>query len=443
MFKLERGILFQPDTGEIIPDGLLAWEENQIVYAGSAQGAPKEVSGFVEDWGVAQAVGRVILPGCVDTHTHSFQPEGIPGVLIENVAKEGQAPKFEGWLPETLKFETKVRQNPELAREIARWRFKQYIEHGITASLEYSTSSIEAVRIVLQEAKEAGLEGRIKVGYVAMDQEVDFIDGVHLELRGEAAQDAVLSEIRALASEFKGQVVIIDRFPIAVSSPYRKNLARLAQELGVLYETHVDESEGERNIHNGLYGGRSILQVLADDGVFADGMQVGLAHGIHTNAEDFALIEDAVRRGVRVNVRFCPDSNGNLGSHNWEGNYVPMPFQQWHEAGALVTLGTDKGAGTGWSVFAEALKERARLHAGRAPSELELLRMATTNGSRSLGLDDRLAVGQRPNFIVVNAASPFRSELPTDPNALAALVLRAGQNPLNVTRVVVNGAVLK
>ncbi len=441
---VEQGALFLPDENDeltLISDGVLVWNEEEGVIAIGSRG---QVAAAMPALALsAKNTGRIITPPSADTHTHTFQPDGIPGVLIENVAREGESPNFQGWLPKTLKFESKVRANPEEARAIAQERFAEYIQHGITASLEYTTSSIPAARIVLEEARKAGLGGRIKVGYVAMDQEIDFIEGVHLEVKGEENQDKVLGQIRELAQDFPNQIVIIDRFPIAVSSGFRKKLAQLALQLGVLYETHVDESEGEFKIHSGLYQGRRIIEVLQDDGVFAEDMKVGLAHGIHTNADDFARIEAAIKAGVKVDVRFCPDSNESLGSHVWDGEFVAMPFQRWHDIGARVTLGTDKGAGTGWSVFAEALKERGRFHAGRKPSELELLGMATVNGLRSLDLNPRLMVGQPANFIVVNGASAFRTTLPTSREEMAALTLRAAQTPHKILSVVVNGRNLK
>jgi cytosine/adenosine deaminase-related metal-dependent hydrolase len=94
----------------------------------------------------------------------------VEGVLMDNSSGE-----WKGWLPTTLQFETAVKENPALAQAIAREKFESYIAHGITASLEYTTSSAEAARNILTVAEEMGLKGRIKVGYVCMNQDVNFL----------------------------------------------------------------------------------------------------------------------------------------------------------------------------------------------------------------------------------------------------------------------------
>ncbi len=452
-FQVYEGILFNPVSGEVILDGVLVLQNGVTIFAGSRVQLNEQadlsarVQALLQGRAVEANTERVFIPGFSDTHTHVFQPEGIPGVLIENKAGEGQKPDFQGWLPETLKFETAIRQNPERAREIAAYRFKEYIRYGITSSLEYTTSSIPALRIVLEEVQNAALQGRVKAGYVAMDQGVDFIEGVNLEVNNEKDQEALIQEVRALMEEFPGQIVLIDRFTLAVSSSYRRKWVALAKEKGVLFETHAGESQGEFEIHQSLYPGRGMLQVLLDDGVFDSGMKVGLAHAIHFTPAELDIIRRAVSGGVEVFARLCPDSNGNLGSHLWNGAYVPMNVEGLLNAGAIVTLGTDKGAGTGWSMAAEALKERGRFHAGRAPTELELLRMATTNGSGSLGLSDGWKLGEKANFISVNCWSPHWSVVETDrrltPEQLAARVLRWAQDPDRIRDVIVNGNKLK
>lgn len=452
-----EGTLFDPSGGgELVSDGVIAVEDGTTIFAGSRdqfeaqEGLSERVKALLAGRPVEPNANLVIIPGFSDTHTHAFQPEGIPGVLIENKAAEGLKPDFQGWLPETLKFETAVRKDPELAGKIAAYRFEEYKRHGITSSLEYTTSSIEALRIVLEEAKKAGLEGRVKAGYVAMDQGVNFIEGVDLEVTGEEAQDAVIQQVRELMEEFPGQIVVIDRFTLAVSSSYRRKWAALAKEKGVLFETHAGESQGEFDIHSGMedYKGRGMIEVLFEDGVFDPGMKVGLAHAIHFSPYELGIMKSAIHQdGVQVFARLCPDSNGNLGSHLWDGEYVPLNRAGLLDAGIQLTLGTDKGAGTGWSMAAEALKERARPHKGPAPTELELLQMATTNGSRSLGLSEGWVVGQRPNFIGVNTWSPHWSAVGQDRTSnrgeLAARVLRWAQDPDRIREVVVNGQRLK
>lgn len=425
MYKI-RGVLLKAngDEFELVEDAMIAVDEEGTIVEG---GGDVENSNFV------------ILPGTVNTHCHIFQPPAVPGELIREVEGEG----FVGWLPETLKFETKVKQNPELARQIARAKFEMYVANGITASLEYATSSEEAVRIVLEMAEEMGFGERIKVGYVCMNQGVNFIEGVELETSDQEA----LAATEALLKDFGNRIVVIDRFPIAVSSSLRKKLAELARKYGALYETHVDESEGEAEIHAGSYGGKRIMETLFEDGVFEDGSRVGLAHAIHTKKDEMELLKKRIDAGVEVNIRACPNSNAQLQSHRLsDGTYVPFPLKEWQEIGAKVTFGLDKGAGRGVNIFSEALCERGRLHVdGDVPSYLEQLKIATMNGMESLGLSGGLEVGEKANFIVIKPAGEgvFYEGIPTDLEKLAGAVIEGGQDSRNILDVFVEGKKVK
>lgn len=380
---------------------------------------------------------NVIMPGTVNTHCHIFQPPAISGELIKEIKKG----KFVGWLPETLKFETKVKKNPELAREIAKAKFSSYIANGITASLEYTTSSEEAARIVLEVAREIGFYNRIKVGYVCMNQGVDFIDGVKLQ----TSDNEALKATERLLKNFGDRIVVIDRFPIAVSSPLRKKLAELARKYGVLYETHVDESEGEASIHASIYGGKRIMTTLFEDGVFEKGSKVGLAHALHTNKNEIKRIK--VR--IKVFIRACPNSNAQLQSHRLkDGTYVPFPLKEWEESGAIITFGLDNGAGRGLNIFSEALYERGRLHKnGYVPSYLELLKIATINGFKSFGFDpDKiLREGEKADFIIVKPAGIglFSDRLSDNLEELAGELIEGGQDSRNIETVFVEGRLLK
>lgn len=448
----ERGALFSPDAAgdylQYYPDGVVVVRDGKIVFAGSvdaavAQGASLSKDGTLQfmDNTVQSAFSTVIFPPTVSTHSHIFQPPGVPGELIREV--NGQRV---GWLPTTLRFETAVRQNPEKARAIARAKFISDIANGITGLLEYTTSSEEAVRIILSVAEEMGLSGRVKVGYVCMDQGVDFIDGVDLE----ASLQEALEVTERLLKDYPGQIVVIDRFPIACSSALRRKLVELAGKYNARYETHVDESEGEAHIHQSMYHVR-IMDTLFADGVFQSGLRVGLAHAIHTNQSELERIAAAVRAGCVVHVHACPNSNAQLGSHaTRDSTHVPFSLAGWRAAGVPVSFGLDRGAGRGRNILSEALWERGRVHisddgARWTPSSVELLEMATLNGARCLDLKNGLAPGSAANYVVaqMDGVGTFYENTPSDPEVAAGLLIESGQDSRLIKRVMVNGRLLK
>lgn len=484
MRTIERGVLLRPDENDGIDftrDGILVVEDGVVRFVGTVREAATRVHGLKlegntgvlsEGGNIIPRTGAIIMPPTISTHSHIFQPPGVPGRLIEEV--DG---KFSGWLPTTLQTETKVRNEPERARGMARRKFESYIAHGITGAIEYTTSSEQAVRNVLEVAEQMGLKDRVKVGYVCMDQNVDFIDGVKLETTVEEALEAT----ERLLKDYPGQIVVIDRFPIACSSELRRKLVELAGKYGARYETHVDESEGEAGIHQGIYNQR-IMSTLFADGVFESGMNVGLAHGIHTSPREMDMIAEAIQNGCKVNLHACPNSNAQLGSHvTTRDLHTPFPLRQWEQAGANVSLGLDNGAGRGRSIAAEALWERGRPHVdsmrqasvGEAWAELrrilketgnvrealraaakrwgtdvfetytppyvELLRMMTINGAKALGVNDGLQVGRKANYIVVDS----QQTVPPNVEKASGVAIENAQDPNRITRVVVDGLTVK
>lgn len=470
----------ESDGVDFTRDGVLAVEDGVVKFVGTARESATRVPGLRLDGAtgilsnggdVLPRTGAIIMPPTISTHSH-FQPPGVPGRLLEEV--DG---KFSGWLPTTLQTETKVKNDPERARGMARRKFESYLAHGITGAIEYTTSSEQAARNVLEVAEEMGLKGRVKVGYVCMDQNIDFIDGVQLETSVAEA----LESTERLLREYAGQIVVIDRFPIACSSALRRKLVELAGKYGARYETHVDESEGEAGIHQGIYNQR-IMATLFEDGVFKSGMSVGLAHGVHTSPREMDMIAEAIQDGCRVDIHACPNSNAQLGSHVTRGGlHTPFPLKQWRQIGANVSLGLDNGAGRGRSIAAEALWERGRPHvdsvrqatAGEAwaelrrilketgsvrealraaakrwgtdvfetyvPSYVDLLRMMTVNGARALGVNDALKIGSKANYIVVDS----QQTVPPEVEKASGVAIENAQDPNRITKVVVNGLTVK
>jgi guanine deaminase len=114
-----------------------------------------------------------------------------------------------------------------------------------------------------------------------------------------------------------------------------------------------------------------------------------LAHNVHPTRSELQLLG---RRGV--SVAHCPTSNAALGSGLF-------PLGSHLAFGVRVALGTDVGAGTGFSLFKEGLQayfgqqllgfEGHRLTAGH------LLHLATAAGADALGLTETtgdLSVGK-------------------------------------------------
>jgi guanine deaminase len=119
------------------------------------------------------------------------------------------------------------------------------------------------------------------------------------------------------------------------------------------------------------------------------GPRTVLAHNVHPTDDELKLLgaRDAV-------VAHCPTSNCALGSGLF-------PLKRHVEAGVRVALGSDIGAGTGFSLFKEGLQayflQQLLGGQGLALQPAHLLHLATVAGADALGLADvgDLSVGKR------------------------------------------------
>ena len=105
-----------------------------------------------------------------------------------------------------------------------------------------------------------------------------------------------------------------------------------------------------------------------------------LAHNVHpTDAE----LDVLAARGTAV--AYCPTSNAALGSGMF-------PLRRHVAAGVRVALGSDVGAGTGFSIFKEGLQAYFLQHLlgadGLPLAAGHLLHLSTAAGAAALGLGD-------------------------------------------------------
>ncbi|WP_431795082.1 amidohydrolase family protein [Microbacterium enclense] len=225
-----------------------------------------------------------------------------------------------------------------------------------------------------------------------------------------------------------------------------RDLARLAQQLGVRQHIHAAESawedayvrtgtgdlaerwrangRGEFALlrHGGV--GTGVLRYLDDLGALTP--TTHLAHGIYVDADDRALLRT---RGV--SVALCPRSNAVIGLD-------APPVAAYLREGNAIAVGTDSLSSSPslspWQDVA-ALYDIARAQGYRDDdTHARLFAAATAGGAHALGLDDTgvLRVGARADLAVFPVAASTPRE------ALAELV-EAG--PAEASLTVVGGRV--
>jgi formiminoglutamate deiminase len=186
------------------------------------------------------------------------------------------------------------------------------------------------------------------------------------------------------------------------------DLATVAGRVGGRpFHVHLSEQVAENDACLAAYD-VTPTRLLADAGLLHH--RTTVVHATHLTEDDIALIGAA-----RAHVSFCPTTERDLGDGIG-------PSRRLHDAGALLTLGSDSHAVI--DLFEEMraveLDERLASQERGHWSAAELLAAATTTGHASLGWDDAgaIAVGQRADLVVLDPASPRTAGTGRDENTV-------------------------
>jgi len=198
---------------------------------------------------------------------------------------------------------------------------------------------------------------------------------------------------------------------------------RTARSLGLPITMHAAQMRAAKS---------RAIELLGDDGLL--GPDVQLVHCIHASADDRKRMADS---GTHLSISPLIEMQVGMG--------FPQTGEML-EAGVLVSLSTDTVAVTGANMFA-IMKSTLDVERGRAEntalSGRKVLEMATIDGARDLGIDDKvgsLVPGKRADLIMVRFDHINMSSLPGAD--WTSLLVHHGQ-PSNVDFVMVDGRILK
>ena len=197
--------------------------------------------------------------------------------------------------------------------------------------------------------------------------------------------------------------------PYTVSDEPLKQIATLAEQLDLPVQIHLHETASEVADHTRSQGLRPTRR-LEELGLMSPRIQC-----VHMTQVDEYDLELLSRTGAHV--LHCPEANMKLASGACD-------VQQLLDAGVNVALGTDGAASNnnldlfGEMQTAALLGKLTRMDAGAVNAQA-ILRMATINGARALGIDDRvgtLEAGKQADVIAVDLgdmlAQPVYDPLP-------------------------------
>ena len=319
---------------------------------------------------IIDASSMIALPSFVNAHTH------LSMVLMRNY--KDTCENLQDWLSEIFPIEDKL--NDEDIYQASRLGCAELIESGCTVFADMYFHAWNTVKAV----KEAGIRGII--GQTFMND----------------SSDAAF-RIRELAPRILEAIGDDDSFRLdaAVHAVYTstpdcyERATEWVKERGVRMHTHLAETKKEVDDCLNQYG-KTPAALLDSIGVFS--VPTYAAHCVFSDDQDIEIL-----RENNVSVVHNPASNMKLASGI-------APVKKYRENGINVALGTDGASSNNNLSMTKEMNTAALLQtvANMTPSAAkpyDIIEMATTNGAKALGLEDRIGMireGMEADLVLIN-----------------------------------------
>lgn len=379
----------------------------------------------VADRGGALALDGPVLPGVVDAHSHAFQ-RAIVG-LTEQAGATGD----DFWSWRDRMYSAALRVTPRQLESIAAFLYTELLAGGYTQVCEFhylhhaaqgapAADPLEMSMALVRAAQRTGIGLTLlptlymRSGFGATGLREDqrrfasspksiarLVQDVQREVRGVAHVNAGVA-IHSLRAADEGAI---------------REAAAFAAGGGLPVHIHVAEQTQEVQdclAHTGKRPIEWLLHHLAVDARW------NLVHATHTVP---AELQGVSERGASIVI--CPGTEANLGDGVFD-------FPGYAAAGGAWSVGSDSHVTRGWAEelrlleYSQRLTQRRRnvaaQAAGRASSAAALFDAALAGGPAASGRPlGGLAVGQRADFLVLDARSPALLGMPPE-NLLDAAV---------------------
>ena len=370
-------------------DGLLVVADGRVMNAGDYAQLQSALPPHIA---VHDYRGNIIMPGFIDTHIHFPQTDVIAS----------PAPSLLPWLERYIFPAEDQFKDATHAREVADFFLDELIRCGTTTAMVYCTVHPVSVEAFFAASQARNL--RMAAGKVMMDRNCP------APLRDDAEIGARESEALIQKWHQRGRQLyaITPRFAPTSSTRQLQFAGELARRYPDTYiQTHVAENTNEVAWVKSLFpDARSYLDVYAKHGLMRERAMYG--HCIWLDDEDRLRMAQ-----THTAAAVCPTSNLFLGSGLFD-------FARADHARMLLSIGTDVGAGTSFSMLRtmNELYKVARMGGTHLPA-LRMFYLATLGGARAMQLEGvigNFATGTEADFIVL------------DPKATPLLARRAARS---------------
>ncbi|MFF7549720.1 amidohydrolase family protein [Streptomyces canus] len=335
---------------------------------------------------VVDASNRIIVPGFIDTHRHIYQ------ILMRGLGTNWSLMEYLTSIIGTLG----PNFTPDDLYVAQRLGALDAIDTGVTAAFDWcqQQTSREHIDALLAGLESTGL--RVKFGSGA--NVIDLQNCLKPPFIATTPANAV--EVRRLRERYSSDTGLITiglagMGPDHLTMEVVKQDLALARELGIRINMHLGQ---------GLMPGRSGIELMHQEGQLGDDLTFG--HCNYFSDEELKLM---VEHGVTASV--TPEDECNMG-HGWP------PIGRMVAAGLYPNVGIDTCLNVGSDQFTamrfalaipRAQANDAMLATGQNPWSVPLtardaLRMATIEGARALGQEDRLGsirAGKQADLVAI------------------------------------------
>ena len=384
------------EEGKDIFQGEVWIRDERIEYVGEEK-RDEAVPSFDEE---IDCGGNLLMPGFKDAHTHSGM------TLLRSYADDLPLDK---WLNQQV-FPIEAKMTGEDVCELTKLAVLEYLTSGITAVFEmYLTPDT-----IAKAFDEMGMRA-VQVGGVNdFSQSPEMMEEWYLKLNGK-------SPLQSYHLGFHAEYTC--------SRDLLTWIAELAHKYKAPVFTHLAETRAEVEGCKERYK-MTPLAFLDSLGIFDYGG--GGYHCVHMTDEDIALMKS---RGLYAVTN--PGSNTKLASGI-------APISDYLKAGVPVALGTDGPASNNCldmlrEMFLVTGLAKLRQEDASAVDAMEVLKMATVNGARAMGLPDAdvLARGKLADMILIDLNQPNMQPL----NHIAKNLVYSGSKQ-NVKMTMIHGRIL-
>lgn len=347
-------IVTMDDARTIIRDGGIAVKDGKIVSVGTRT----EVSRNFRPRVTVNAVGKVVIPGLINTHTH------IPMTLFRGIADDMD---LQEWLTRFIFPAEAKNVNEQFVRVGTRLGLAEMIRGGTTTycDMYYFEDAIA------DETKKAGVRG------VLGETVIDF------PAPDNKTFEAGLAYTEKFIKRWKEDPLIIPAVaphaPYTVSADHLIAARDLSNRLEVPLVIHLAEANTETEFIQRNHKGLRPIEFVESIGFLTN--RTIAAHVIQANISELAILK---RRGV--GIAHNPQSNMKLAA-----GVAPVP--EMLKLGLSVGLGTDGAASNNDLNLWEEMDTAAKLHKvfsgdPKVVSAEEAFAMATIGGARALHIGD-------------------------------------------------------